>query len=214
MHSSQRINAGDAPDRILASASDLFAQSGFNGISTREIASSASVNEVTIYRHFRTKRALSCAVLESELRKVQLRGDLLGRLAQAPDGRTALARAFELIAASLTARPGLLRLIQFGALELGETADSLLRKHLGEFVGVLAGYLEPWIASGELRTCNARSLVLSLAMIVLGYFSMGRMFPEMVGTSGELLEDLVYVLGQADALAAPACGPAPCGSAV
>lgn len=194
MPSNQRVIAGDAPERILASASELFAQFGFNGISTREIAASASVNEVTIYRHFRTKRALSCAVLESELRKVHLRGDLLGQLSEAPDGRTALFRAFEVISSCLTAQPGLLRLIQFSALEFGDVADALLRKHLGEFVGVLASYLEPWIANGELRNCNSRSLVLSLAVIVMGYFSLGRMFPEMVGGSGELLETFVGVL--------------------
>ena len=195
MPSSRRVNTGDAPDRILASASMLFAQFGFNGISTREIASSANVNEVTIYRHFRTKRALSCAVLESELSKVHLRGDLLGRLAGASDGRTALARAFEVIASCLTAQPGLLRLIQFSTLEFGDDADVLLRKHLGEFVGVLANYLEPWIASGELRNCNSRSLVLSLAVIAMGYFSLGRMFPEMASGSGKLLEEFVGVLG-------------------
>ena len=112
----QRVTSGGAPDRILASASGLFARFGFNGLSTREIAAGANVNEVTIYRHFRTKRALSCAVLESELRKVHLRGDLLGELSKAPDGRTALARAFQVIASCLTAQPGLLRLIQFSTL--------------------------------------------------------------------------------------------------
>ena len=195
MQSKQRVNAGDAPDRILASASELFAKLGFNGVSTREIASGANVNEVTIYRHFRTKRALSCAVLEAELRKVHLRGDLLGRLAEARDGRTALARTFEVIAACLAAQPGLLRLIQFSTLEIGDAADAMLRKHLGEFVGVLANYLEPWIANGELRNCNSRSLVLSLAVIVMGYSSLRRVFPEMADGSGRLLEEFVSVLG-------------------
>ena len=71
----------------------------------------------------------------------------------------------------------------------------MLRKHLGEFVGVVASYLEPWIAKGELRNCNSRSLVLSLAVVVIGYFSLGRVLPEMGNRSGELLEAFIGIIG-------------------
>src|ERR1700691_765536 len=92
---------GDAEARILASAAYLFANFGYNGVSTRDIASGAGVNEVTIYRHYPRKRDLYLAVLDAELRQVKLRGDLLARIVEATDGRTALERAFELISATL-----------------------------------------------------------------------------------------------------------------
>jgi len=59
--------------RILSTAAVRFAQFGYNGVSTREIASDAGVNEVTIYRHYPNKRNLYLAVLDSELAKVNLR---------------------------------------------------------------------------------------------------------------------------------------------
>ena len=36
----------------------MFANFGYNGVSTRDIANGAGVNEVTIYRHFPRKRDL------------------------------------------------------------------------------------------------------------------------------------------------------------
>ena len=143
MATNSNLRKGGAEERILSTAAGLFATFGYNGVSTRDIASGAEVNEVTIYRHHPRKRDLYMAVLEAELQQVKLRGDLLARVAEAGDGKMVLARTFELIAATLTQRPELLRLMQFSVLELGEDLNPLLRRHLGEFVEVIARYLEP-----------------------------------------------------------------------
>ncbi len=167
---------GGAEARILASAAGMFANFGYNGVSTRDIATSAGVNEVTIYRHYPRKRDLYVAVLDAELQEVKLRGDLLARVAEANDARTAVARTFELIAATLTERQDLLRLVQYSALELGNDIDPLLRKHLGQLVEVIARYLEPWVGKGELRSTSAKALVLSLIAIILSHRSLHRLF--------------------------------------
>jgi AcrR family transcriptional regulator len=166
----------DAEARILASAAELFANFGYNGVSTRDIASGAGVNEVTIYRKYPHKRDLYLAVLDAELQQVKLRGDLLSRIAEANNGRMVLARTFELIAATLLHRQELLRLVQFSALELGPDVDPLLRRHLGELVEVIAHYLEPWVSRGQLRCASAKTLVLSLIAIILSHRSLHRLF--------------------------------------
>ena len=165
-----------AEERIMATAAGLFATFGYNGVSTRDIASGASVNEVTIYRHHPRKRDLYMAVLEAELKQVILRGDLLARVAEASDGKMALARTFELISATMTHRPEMIRLMQFSALELSNEFDPLARKHLNEFVEVMARYLEPWIEKGELRCANGKTLILTLVAIVASYSSIHRVF--------------------------------------
>jgi AcrR family transcriptional regulator len=174
---------GGADQRILLSAAGLFASFGYNGVSTRDIASSAGVNEVTIYRHYPRKRDLYLAVLDAELQQVKLRGDLLSRIAEATDGRTALERAFELIADTLTHKPELLRLMQFSTLELGEDIDPMLRKHLGQWVEVVAHYLEPWAGREDLRNANAKAAVLALIAMVVNYRSLHRLFS--IGASGQ-----------------------------
>jgi AcrR family transcriptional regulator len=166
----------DAEARILDSAGRLFATFGYNGVSTRDIAAKAEVNEVTIYRHYPRKRDLYLAVLDAELQHVKLRGDLLARIAEATDGRTVLARTFELIATTLLQRPDLLRLVQYSTLELGEDIDPLLRKHLGELVEVVAHYLQPWVERGALRASSAKALILALIALVLSHRPLRRIF--------------------------------------
>lgn len=165
-----------AGERILATATELFARYGYNGVSTRDVASAAQVNEVTIYRHYPRKHDLYLAVLESELQQLRFRGDLLARVADAPDGRTALARAFDLLTKTLMHRPEILRLLQYSALELNENFDPLVRKHLGELVEVVARYLDPWIQNGELCCGNAKTLILTLVGIVISHDSLQRVF--------------------------------------
>jgi AcrR family transcriptional regulator len=167
---------GDVEGRILASATGLFANYGYNGVSIRDIAAHASLNEVTIYRHYPRKRDLYLAVLASEMRQVKLGGDLLARIAEASDAKKVLTHTFELISATLLTRPELLRLIQYSALEMGEDLNPLVHKHLSQLVEVMVRYLEPWVSRGELRCTNAKVLVLSLVGIILSHRTLDRLF--------------------------------------
>ena len=45
-------------DRLLEAAARLYAEAGYRGATTRRIASSAGVNEITLFRHFGSKDAL------------------------------------------------------------------------------------------------------------------------------------------------------------
>jgi AcrR family transcriptional regulator len=174
--SPQNPKGRGAGERILTTATELFARFGYNGVSTRDVASAAQVNEVTVYRHYPRKHDLYLAVLESELQQLRFRGDLLARIAEAPDGQTALVRAFELLTKTLMHRPEILRLLQYSALEMNESFDPLVRKHLGELIEVVARYLEPWIKNGELRGSNAKTVILTLIGIVISHNSLQRVF--------------------------------------
>jgi AcrR family transcriptional regulator len=56
----------DARQRLLDAALELFCRRGFDGVSTREIARKAGVNEVTIFRLFGTKENVLYAILDRE----------------------------------------------------------------------------------------------------------------------------------------------------
>lgn len=45
-------------EKILHAATELYAETGFRGTTTRHIAQRAGVNEVTLFRHFGSKTAL------------------------------------------------------------------------------------------------------------------------------------------------------------
>ncbi|HEV8196868.1 MAG TPA: helix-turn-helix domain-containing protein [Gemmatimonadales bacterium] len=48
----------DLRQKILDAATELYAETGFRGTTTRQIAQLAGVNEVTLFRHFGSKTAL------------------------------------------------------------------------------------------------------------------------------------------------------------
>ena len=55
---------GDARERILATAYELFTQHGLVAVGVDRIVAEAGVAKTTLYRHFRSKDALAVAVLE------------------------------------------------------------------------------------------------------------------------------------------------------
>src|ERR1700736_6979645 len=61
--------------RILTAAVRVFSRDGFQGATTREIAREAQVNEVTLFRHFRTRDEL---VRETILYRTIAPEDLVG----------------------------------------------------------------------------------------------------------------------------------------
>jgi AcrR family transcriptional regulator len=62
-------NAEDLPEdtrqRILQAATKLFSEIGFTLATTRLIAEAAGVNEITLFRHFGSKKALLMACIEA-----------------------------------------------------------------------------------------------------------------------------------------------------
>jgi AcrR family transcriptional regulator len=170
------VTSNGARERILATATILFAKSGYRGVSTRDIASAAHVNEVTLFRHYPKKHDLYLAVIRTGLQQVHIRGDLLARIAEACDGRSALSRTFELVESALTQKPELLRLMQYGALEMKEDFVPLVRSSLGEFIEIIAGYLEPWVKKGELRCANSKVAIFAVIAIAANHASIHELF--------------------------------------
>lgn len=56
--------------RILRAAIDIFAEKGFNGGSTSEIAQKAGVAEGTIFRHYKTKKDLLLSIVAPVMSKL------------------------------------------------------------------------------------------------------------------------------------------------
>lgn len=54
----------DTQEKILQATIELIKEKGFKGATTREIASRAGVNEVTLFRHFQNKKGLVKAAFE------------------------------------------------------------------------------------------------------------------------------------------------------
>lgn len=82
-------------ERILAAASQLMAQKGYKGATTRKISELAGVNEVTIFRHFKNKDAILEELLKGIMNvRQQLEDSLHGDFSELKDMLLRYARAY------------------------------------------------------------------------------------------------------------------------
>ena len=60
-------------DKIISAARELFEKNGFSGTTTKEISQLAGISEVTLFRHFETKRNLFEQTVHSCMHPYKLR---------------------------------------------------------------------------------------------------------------------------------------------
>jgi len=145
----QKSSGRERQASIIAAAAALFAQKGFNGTTTREIARTAGISEALLFRYFPTKRALYAAIIAA---KSQL-SQLLASVEEAAEKRDDV-RVFTLIAGFRIHRgsdPSLLRLLLFSALEGHELSDMFFRNRHRVFYEFLAGYIAKRTKEGAFR---------------------------------------------------------------
>ncbi|HEY7218739.1 MAG TPA: TetR/AcrR family transcriptional regulator [Candidatus Binatia bacterium] len=59
-----RLSAEARKEAIVAAVQDVFAEKGFDGTTTRELAKAAGVSEALLYKHFPSKESLYAAMLD------------------------------------------------------------------------------------------------------------------------------------------------------
>ena len=82
---------------IVRSATHLFAEKGFRGATTRELAAAAGVTEPVLYQHFRAKSDLYSAIIEAKAAEVSEHAEELQLLAQSGDDRAFFGKLGDII---------------------------------------------------------------------------------------------------------------------
>jgi AcrR family transcriptional regulator len=125
------MSGAERREGILVVARRLFAQQGYHGTSTAEIAAAAGCSEAVLYRHFPSKQALFAAVLVRSA--AQMQGHLRRALAEhVDDPLSALATAFARTAADPDAPDHLrLRSLAVAVIEEPEIRVTLDALHRG-----------------------------------------------------------------------------------
>lgn len=80
----KRISGADRRSSILEAARAVFAEHGYEGAKTQQIAAAAKVSEALVYRHFPSKLALYRTVLRELIREQNASFDTIGL----PDANT------------------------------------------------------------------------------------------------------------------------------
>jgi AcrR family transcriptional regulator len=84
----RRLTADERRAGILHAARKIFAQRGFHGAGTSDIAAAAACSEPMIYKHFASKQALFAAALEDAT--LELRGRIHEAIEHRPPGEDEL----------------------------------------------------------------------------------------------------------------------------
>jgi AcrR family transcriptional regulator len=145
--SKQKLPANERRAAIIASAIDLFAQKGFRGTTTREIAAAAGVSEPVIYQHFTTKSELYTAIVDHMIADLASRASEFEKLREAADTRQFFNWLGMQILDWFSEGGRRSRLLFYSALEGHELAKIWHEKA----TSLVGSYLEPLIQSHEDR---------------------------------------------------------------
>jgi len=148
---------------IVRSAIHLFAEKGFRGSTTRELAAAAGVTEPVLYQHFRDKRDLYSAIIEAKAGEVSGHAAALAELAQAGDDQAFFGALGELILRRYQEDPELSRLLFFSSLERHELSDLFFERLYSGFYKLVTRYIRRRVREGAFRKVNpevaARGLI-------------------------------------------------------
>lgn len=172
----KRISAIDRRQQIIAVATTLFARQGFEGTTTREIATKAGVSEAIIFRHFPTKENLYWAIIHQKCQLGGKREKLLEALQSGHEDRAIFATIAEQILRRNTNDSTLSRLLLFSALENHRLSRRFFRTYVAENYEALARHIRRRTREGKFRRVDPLLAARGFLGMVIYHFLIQELF--------------------------------------
>ena len=161
---------------IIEAACRIFAEKGFRGTTTRELASAVGVTEPVLYEHFRTKRDLYSAIIGEQAKEgIAILGALRDKYSATEDDLGFFTALGNSIVQWYTADPTFIRLLLFSNLEGHELKD-LLHERSHEFFEIISDYIDRRIQAGAMRPVNSQISARSFFGMIAHYALTGMVF--------------------------------------
>src|SRR5215468_3443004 len=129
-----RLAAGDRRSQLLAKALEIFAEQGFHGTPTRELAKHAGVSEALVFHHFPTKDALIQALIEAL--GFRERVAMVEQFVSQMPPRAGLLRIAEQFLTRLRDEPGIFRVVFSGLVETPHLAGEFYQNFLSRLLAL------------------------------------------------------------------------------
>jgi AcrR family transcriptional regulator len=158
-----RLTQGARCNHAIEAAICLFAQKGFQGTKTREIAEAAGVNEALIFRDFRSKEKLYCAILDYASQRIHTERwieELSPYAAQRKDEAVFSRLALKIVEA-FGREQTLFRLMLYSALEQHDLARKFRERQIEPLECFLQNYVKTRQGEGVFRHSEPRAVALS-----------------------------------------------------
>lgn len=150
-----RMTGTERRDAIVAASIRLFAEHGFRGTTTRQLAREVGVTEPVLYRHFRDKSELYRAIIESKASEGHERLERrMRRFLDRDDDEGFFSALADLILWRFEEDPDYVRLLLHSALEGHDLARLFIDSEVHCLYEMVAVYLKRRTGQGALRVSN------------------------------------------------------------
>jgi TetR/AcrR family transcriptional regulator len=193
-----RMPAEDRRRQLIETALDVFARKGFEGTTTKEIATAAGVTEAVIFRHFPSKHALYMAVLDFKAQSHELQEWMTatrGLMERNDD-----AGLFRMIVTSILrdyrSDPRYERVKLFAALEGHEVGLAHYRQFAFPIAQVLVDYISRRQQEGAIRDYHPAAILAAVVGMAQNYAQLTQMFGFSCEglTDEQIIEDFTAIL--------------------
>lgn len=172
---SRRLTGHERREQIIGAATSLFAQKGFRGTTTREIAEAVGVSEAAVFKYFGSKEELYTAIIDSKSQMEELLASAMNA-ALAKDDAGVL-RAVGLKMLEQTEKdPSLMRLLLFSALEGHELSAIFFESRVRRLHEFLSGYIASRIRDGRFRSVDTLVVARAFIGMVVHYLLIHELF--------------------------------------
>jgi TetR/AcrR family transcriptional regulator len=176
----QEARSDQSRAKILAAAERAFARHGLAGARTDAIAAEAGVNKALLYYYFKSKESLYEAVIERHLSDFNLAA--LEILRAEGSARDLLLGYVDLHFDFISRRHRHAPLFQQFMSKGGKPPERLVREYIIPRAEALSRLLVRGMRSGELRKCDPFHAAVSIASLIVFYFSSAPML-KLIGQS-------------------------------
>jgi TetR/AcrR family transcriptional regulator len=170
----RRMTADERRSQIARAATRLFARHGFSGVTTRQIADAAGVNEALLYRHFPNKEALYTEIIK---RKLEEQGGFLDpAMLEGEDDDKIMKYIITAFIDQISGDKAFMRLMLFSGLEDHRLSTEFLGRRIGDVVPHVARYFARRIESGAFRRIDPRIAMRALVGMVIHFILSNEIF--------------------------------------
>jgi TetR/AcrR family transcriptional regulator len=194
----RQISRASIEARILAAAESVFAETGFSGATTAEIAKRAGVPKANLHYYFKTKEDLYRQVLQGILELWLGTGD---QIVPEVDPAQALSHYVAAKMDLARQRPLASRVFANEIIHGAPQISDFLQDELRDWVDRKAGVIDGWIAAGKIRPVDPRHLFFMIwantqtyadfAVQIAAVLGRNQLLPEDYDKAGRQLAEIV-----------------------
>jgi AcrR family transcriptional regulator len=172
--------------RILDCAEAVFAEKGFTGTRTQDIARRARVSVASLHFYWKAKKRLYTAVYQRLFtQRAAHAAQLLGLIQEAVAAQTPREELLQAVVSHLLAffrqHPHAARLYANQVLEARTVGVTLQPAQLGALLTTLTTFVRPFLVPDVARTTDVDLTFLSLMLLVIGTYIQPQLLAEILG---------------------------------